>query len=267
MTSKPFFSNLLIFTVSVFIISGQMINKKHPVNSEVIKAQELKSIAIDKKHLLGQFNYKTDNGFVEVDAKYGNKKGMYLQKEVYEAFLKMKVAAAKDGITLIIVSATRNFNEQKMIWEAKWSGKKLVNSQNIYLTIKDPVERAKTILNYSSMPGTSRHHWGTDIDLNSIDNSFFNTEKGIKLYNWLSNNAATYGFCQPYTKKDIFRPNGYEEEKWHWSYLPIAKQYLTVYKNTITYSDITGFLGAETASKIDIIKNYIFGINQDCNIP
>ncbi len=219
---------------------------------------------IDKKYLLGQFNYKSEKNFVKVEAQYGNKEDMYLQKEVYEAFLKMRIAALKDGITLIIVSATRNFNEQKTIWEAKWTGNKLVNGENLSLTVKDPNERAKIILNYSSMPGTSRHHWGTDIDINSINKDYFSSEKGNKVYEWLMTNAATYGFCQPYNEKNNLRPNGYEEEKWHWSYISIANQYLSDYKKTITYKDITGFMGSETSITLDIIKNYILGINQNC---
>ena len=31
------------------------------------------------------------------------------------------------------------------------------------------------------MPGTSRHHWGTDIDFNSVDPAYFKTATGIKV--------------------------------------------------------------------------------------
>ena len=83
--------------------------------------------------------------------------------------------AKRDSIDLKIISGTRNFYEQKAIWNRKWN---LYNNLN-------PIHRAKKILEYSSMPSTSRHHWGTDIDLNSLNNSYFNTGKGLKTYQWL----------------------------------------------------------------------------------
>ncbi|MFM9004881.1 MAG: D-alanyl-D-alanine carboxypeptidase family protein [Flavobacteriales bacterium] len=41
-------------------------------------------------------------------------------------------------------------------------------------------------MKFSSMPGTSRHHWGTDIDLNSVEPSYFLSGKGLLIYQWLS---------------------------------------------------------------------------------
>ena len=60
----------------------------------------------------------------------------------------------------------------------------------------DSLKAAKTILLYSSMPTTSRHHWGTDMDINSLENSYFASGQGLKEYTWLKKNAAKFGFCQ-----------------------------------------------------------------------
>ena len=38
----------------------------------------------------------------------------------YVKFKEMHTAAKKDGINFLIVSGTRNFDEQKSIWERKW---------------------------------------------------------------------------------------------------------------------------------------------------
>jgi LAS superfamily LD-carboxypeptidase LdcB len=170
----------------------------------------------------------------------------------------MAEAAQSDGVTLVILSATRNFESQKRIWENKWKGRVVVEGKNL-MTIVDTESRARLILRYSSMPGSSRHHWGTDMDLNSLDNSYFETGPGRKVYQWLQAHAATYGFCQPYTSKESGR-TGYEEEKWHWSYLPLAKGFLQDYVRHIHYSDITGFDGSSTASGIGIIERYISGV-------
>jgi len=112
------------------------------------------------------------------------------------------------------------------------------------------------------MPGSSRHHWGTDMDLNDLNNPSF--EKGgkyEKVYKWLEDHAAEYQFGQPYTAG---RPSGYQEEKWHWSYLPLSKKFLAIYRQNLSEKDIQGFRGAETATEIGIVKNYVLGINSAC---
>jgi LAS superfamily LD-carboxypeptidase LdcB len=109
------------------------------------------------------------------------------------------------------------------------------------------------------MPGTSRHHWGTDIDLNNLNNEYFESGEGLKIYQWLTAHAHRFGFCQPYTSKTGGR-TGYEEEKWHWSYTPLSIPLLEEYKKTITLSDLTGFMGSGAAVKLDVIKNYVDGV-------
>lgn len=215
---------------------------------------------IDKNYLLGKFDPATHPQFVKLSDQHaqGSAKGGFLRKETYEAFIKMSDAARKDGIELIIISATRNFDSQKRIWENKWEGRTMVEGKNL-TTVKDTKERARLILLYSSMPSTSRHHWGTDMDLNSLENSFFESGQGLKIYEWLTTHAAEYGFCQPYTSKTKGR-TGYEEEKWHWSYLPLSGQLLNEYKKSVTYKDIKGFAGSEVASSINVIKYYVSGI-------
>ncbi|MCP4452814.1 MAG: M15 family metallopeptidase, partial [Planctomycetes bacterium] len=121
---------------------------------------------IDKKTLLGQFDPTSSKGFVQAQTPHASRAGLYLLGEVYDAFIQMHRAARADGISLVIVSATRNFEDQKRIWEGKWTGQRLVNDRNLAQTVLDPAQRARVILKYSSMPGTSRHHWGTDIDIN-----------------------------------------------------------------------------------------------------
>ncbi len=216
--------------------------------------------SIDKNYLLGKFEPSEHLQFVKISDEHGqgSAKGGYLRKETYEAFVRMHDAAIKDGVDLIIISATRNFESQKRIWENKWEGRTNVEGINL-TTIEDPKARAKLILLYSSMPSTSRHHWGTDMDLNSLENSSFESGKGLKIYRWLTAHAAEYGFCQPYTSKTGGR-TGYEEEKWHWSYLPLSDHFLEEYIRTVTYKDIKGFAGSNVASSIEVIRNYVQGV-------
>ncbi|MCA0131819.1 M15 family metallopeptidase [Winogradskyella alexanderae] len=216
--------------------------KDHSLNEALIQ--------IDKAFVLGKFNYKTDTNFIKVDPKYSSKE-IYLNMEVYEAFIEMYDHAEKDGISLKIISGTRNFSEQKAIWERKW----------VKYTYLEPKERAEKILEYSSMPSTSRHHWGTDLDLNSLNNSYFNGGKGKSEYEWLKANANNFGFYQVYTEKSIGR-TGYNLEKWHWSFLPLASKYLDFYNKNIEYSDIRGFKGDTLASEMKMIHNYVNGLSK-----
>lgn len=227
------------------------------------------AIVIDTTHfnldyIMGKFDPAAHPDFVKIPGKYADREGRYLHKETFDSFLKMWAAAQKDGIQLRIISATRNFQAQKGIWEAKWTGGRKVGGQDLSKAIPDPAQRALKILEYSSMPGTSRHHWGTDIDLNALVNSHFEKGEGLKTYEWLTTNASQYGFCQPYSPKGTERPHGYNEEKWHWSYLPIAKQLTDQASIQLKNEKIEGFKGAEAATQIDVVSKYVLGINPDC---
>ncbi len=90
-----------------------------------------------------------------------------------------------------------------------------------------PDERQREILQASSAPGISRHHWGTDVDLFSVEP--VDWESGARFadeYSWLQRNASTYGFLQSFTSTSTFMRLGYMEERWHWSYYPISQALL-----------------------------------------
>lgn len=275
-TMKNRLSIVLIITLIISLIAYFFIvkiykptetrNINNPVSDSIKDQTGIKPLITDsvtEEFLTGKFNPAKDTSFTEVDIEFASREGMYMKKDAYKAFISMFYAAKKDGIRLVIISATRNFNYQKNIWEQKWNGQRLVEGKNLSQAVIDPLKRALIILKYSSMPGTSRHHWGTDIDLNSMDTSYFNNNNGKKIFSWLTTNAHRYGFCQPFNSKKI-REQGYEEEKWHWSYMPLSNTYLKAYQNKITYSHIKGFSGSETAEEIKVIDNYVNSINNSC---
>jgi len=230
------------------------------INTKTNKMVEQTSKEMKMKNfLMGKFELKNYPNFVIVDKKYHNKSEMYLQKETLDAFIKMNEAAEREGINLIIISGTRNFYSQKSIWERKYKSNKTEGLSDI--------ENIKKIMLWSSMPSTSRHHWGTDIDINGFEKYFDGkNEKAKKEYEWLVNNAHKFGFCQVYTKKgEGKRLTGYNEEKWHWSYMPLSSGYLKKYKELINYSDINGFSASQFAKKLDIIQEFVLGIGGECN--
>lgn len=216
------------------------------------------------QYVMGHFEPSQDTVFTEVKIEHADRTGMYLRKDTYAAFQAMDSAARADGIELQIRSATRNFEYQKSIWERKWTGETPVeNGEKLNETTSDPVERALKILRYSSMPGSSRHHWGTDIDMNNFTNRFFEHGEGLKIYTWLEQHAASYGFRQPYTTKDSLRSDGYNEEKWHWSFYPVSDVLTEFASRRLKDSMITGFKGSETAEEIGIVQKYVLGINPE----
>ncbi len=220
--------------------------------------------AVSRGALLGHIDPARDPDFVEVDLSYASRAGMYMRREAYQAFLEMHQAARADGVALRILSATRPFDHQKRIWENKWHGRQSLHGDILATSIPDPARRAREILRFSAMPGTSRHHWGTDIDLNSLQNDYFTHGEGKKVYQWLQDNAMHYGFCQPYTAHGQQRTGGYEEEKWHWSYRPLAKLFLASFRAQLSYDDISGFSGAELAEPLKVIERYVLDINTEC---
>ena len=210
---------------------------------------------IEKNILLGKFDYKKDSNFSIVSSKYSSKT-IYLRKEVLQKFDQMYDAALKDGIKLVIISGTRSFNHQKYIWDRKWA-------KNILKM--DSISTVKEIMKYSSMPSTSRHHWGTDIDLNSLENSYFEKGEGKKIFDWLVENAFKYGFHMTYDNQEETKRTGYKMEKWHWSYMPISKQFLIQFNEYVKCENISSFKGSKFAChpKVDVIKNFVNGINTD----
>ena len=236
---------IIIFMSSVTFGQDKTDTKMIP---ETLDASQKHSLT--KDFIAGKVEYRIHELFTEVNLNHASKV-IYLNKEVYHAFVNMFNHAKANGISLKIISGTRNFDEQKTIWQRKW---------NTYKNLK-PTNRAKKILNYSAMPSASRHHWGTDIDLNSLNNAYFEKGQGKKVYEWLLKNANNYGFYQVYSDKKDGR-RGYNLERWHWSYMPLASIYLSFYNKHMDYQDILGFEGSELAKKLNIITNYVNGISK-----
>ena len=151
---------------------------------------------------------------------------IHLEKETYSAFIKMKDAAEKDGIVIKLVSGFRDFYKQQMIWNNKY--KKFTNEFSL-----DGPTAIKEIIRFSTIPGTSRHHWGTEIDI--IDKNFENEkdllfskkyeEGGIfsSLKKWMDKNSKRFGFYIVYDD-DSNRP-GFEYEPWHYTYKSVSDLY------------------------------------------
>ncbi|MBK8620850.1 MAG: M15 family metallopeptidase [Saprospiraceae bacterium] len=259
---------MIYFLLPFFVFIFSCSTVSNPVVSGKPEFENLSSDTLkiyDIFYVTGKFDPAGHPEFMLIPEVYADQNGRYIRKDVFEAYKKMYAAAKKEGIHLVIISATRNFEAQKKIWEDKWFGRRLLEGGiNALTDISDDSARARKILEYSSMPGTSRHHWGTDIDLNALQNDYFAKGEGKKIYQWLEINAADFGFCQTYTSFGIGRKSGYQEEKWHWSFTPVSRPLTEWAEKHFKDSMISGFAGSHTAISLNIVEKYVLGINQQC---
>ena len=85
-------------------------------------------------------------------------KSYKLRKEVAENLEKMIHKAKKEGFSPQIISSYRSYSHQKRIWDNKYI--KFTREEKL-----SPEKAIEKIIEYSTIPGTSRHHWGTDFDI------------------------------------------------------------------------------------------------------
>jgi LAS superfamily LD-carboxypeptidase LdcB len=153
--------------------------------------------------------------------------GCQVHLHVATPFLQLRRAATKAGFELVAVSAFRDFERQLAIWNAKYDKPAAAG-----VAALAPNERIDAILQWSALPGASRHHWGTDMDL--IDRAAMPSGYRVRLVSeeyapggpfaaaaeWLEAHAARFGFFRPY--RGIC--SGVQAEPWHFSFAPAAEQ-------------------------------------------
>ena len=126
---------------------------------------------------------------------YGNG----LTSTTQSAFDKMNADAKSLGLNLWIASGYRSYATQKRLY-------------NNYVS-SDGKEAADT---YSARPGYSEHQTGLAFDLNSVEESFANTDEG----KWVKDNCYRYGLIIRYPKgKESI--TGYIYEPWHLRYVGV----------------------------------------------
>jgi LAS superfamily LD-carboxypeptidase LdcB len=156
-----------------------------------------------------------------------------LHPAALNAFLAMKDEAARDGFDIAITSAFRDFEAQQRIWNLKFRGERPLfdpeGRARDHASLA-PGELIEAILCWSALPGASRHHWGSEVDL--IDRAAVPTGYRVQLvpseaaeggmfhplHCWLDAHMARFGFFRPYAS---FR-GGVLPEAWHLSYAPVS---------------------------------------------
>jgi len=142
----------------------------------------------------------------------------------------MKKAALSDGVLLKVISSYRSYAHQNRIWERKY---KRFSQSGL-----SPTQNINKIIEYSTIPGTSRHHWGTDLDLIDghpkvtgdvlVPSKFHGDGPFCDMKVWMDANAARFDFHLVYT--DAPQRKGFKYEPWHYSYAPLSVPYLKEYQ-------------------------------------
>lgn len=156
-----------------------------------------------------------------------------LHRAAAAPFLALREAAAEAGIDLVPVSSFRDFARQLAIWNAKFRGEReLLDAAGCVVdrSCLAPADLIDTILVWSALPGASRHHWGSDLDVidraavppdyapRLVPEEFAPGAPFARLDAWLRENVGRFGFFRPYTS---FR-GGVRPEPWHLSFAPVA---------------------------------------------
>lgn len=163
----------------------------------------------------------------------GNKTHLLLP-EVANSWRKFQLRAREAGFKPVLVSAYRDFNRQLAIWNAKALGLRPVLDDKevpLDMSVLSEQEKVHAIMRFTALPGASRHHWGTDIDI--VDTSRMPSDYAIQLtvaetcgdgpcaefYRWLDGqDTNSIDFKRPYQ----FDNGGIAIEPWHFSHVKMA---------------------------------------------
>lgn len=199
-----------------------------------------------------------------------------IHSDIVDDFLALQQGAKEAGIDLTIASSFRDFYRQSTIWNAKFQGLRPVytlEQQAVDLKSLNDTEKCHAIMLYSALPGASRHHFGTDLDIydtRPIDDNYqlqltpdeySAAGPFAKLAAWFDANLEKYGFYRPYQEYK----GGVAPEPWHISHIAASAkmmQYLSVatLQQCIEQSELNG-KQAILAELDTLYERYVLNIN------
>ena len=164
--------------------------------------------------------------------------GHRLHPQAAIAFARLRADARDAGFDLAIASSYRSYDRQLAIFNGKACGQRPVHDDRgaeLDVRAMTAEQKLAAILRFSALPGTSRHHWGTDIDV--FDAAAVPEGYRVQLdpaevapggmfddlHCWLDARMAaarSHGFYRPYAEDR----GGVAVERWHLSYAPVSRQ-------------------------------------------
>lgn len=127
---------------------------------------------------------------------------LWLRRSSAQAWRRLRLHAAREGIALDAISGYRSHAYQLGIFE-----RKRARGQSV-----------AQILEVNAAPGFSEHHGGLALDIGTpgeppAEASF----EATPAFAWLQDNAAQHGFRMSYPRDN---PHGIVHEPWHWCWAP-----------------------------------------------
>lgn len=191
---------------------------------------------------------------------------------IVQPLLALREAALCEGFQLAVASGYRSYSRQCQLWNEKVLGQRSVvddNGEPVDLAALDEWHKIQAILRWSALPGASRHHWGTEVDIYDagampagyqLQLVVAETQAdGIfgEFHRWLGECLAgptSFGFFRPYA----IDTGGVAPEPWHLSYAPLARRY----QATVTQAVIAQMLQQSTLLLKDVVLQHLDEIYQ-----
>jgi len=153
---------------------------------------------------------------VKADSKYND--NVYIEKETYEAFLKLKDFVKEKGYIIDIESAYRSKEHQQRVWDETLNEKGLEHTKK-----------------YVAPPGYSEHQTGLAVDFTLYENGRFYIDhdmNGHPVLDIVKDNLYKFGFIlrYPLGKEEI---TGYNFEPWHLRYIKDKEIAKYIYDNNL----------------------------------
>jgi len=199
--------------------------------------------------------------------------------EAVASFMGMREAARPEGVDLRAVSSYRDFERQLHIWNAKWRGERPLYARDGGLLDHARLTESQlvdAILSWSAIPGGSRHHWGSDIDVidaaalpdgyqvQLLPSEYAPDGVFARLTRWLDEHMNRFGFFRPYGSDR----GGAGIEPWHLSYAPVANEAMEALSLSVLRAAIVQgeMLGKEVVLDRlpEIYTRFILAIDPPC---
>jgi len=184
---------------------------------------------VDLKQLLGL----DEVNLCEVD-------GVSMHRDCVSHWRQLQQLGASAGFDIQIASGYRSFGQQLQIWNEKVQGLRPVLDERekpVNVGALTEPQVVSSILRWSALPGASRHHWGSELDV--YERSLLPGDYRLALtvaetrgsgilapfYAWLDKQfkgGEFSGFCRPYFEN---RECYVADEPWHLSCIEVARRY------------------------------------------
>lgn len=193
-------------------------NRDHYTKTKATNMNKKDLILVNKYNYLSKDYQPDDLINIPLQYSYADNK---IREHVYEEFKNMWYAANKEGLTLIVTSSYRSYDEQEKIHKsyANQKGQEWADS-------------------VSARAGYSEHQTGLALDIVTYNSTMDNFEDSEE-FKWLKKNSYKYGFILRYPKDKTYI-TGYDYESWHYRYVgkKIAKE---IHDQDITYDEYYAF--------------------------